>query len=124
MTTGGDDDDDDGIWKRARASVAEAYSKITHDVFSACNDPDFTGDTPFGPSQHVYGEVSDTARICAVLDVGPLDVLCDLVGISRREEPPLPPPRLCFYAERERAVPLPPPPRPLPALFVSSSKSG
>lgn len=54
-------------WQRARALVAATYAAITDDVFRACNDPGFNGVTPFGPSQHVYGEVSDTAKICAVM---------------------------------------------------------
>jgi|AntAceMinimDraft_5_1070358.scaffolds.fasta_scaffold17736_1 hypothetical protein len=67
-------------WTKARASVAAVYAALTDDVFGSCNDPEFAGSyqTPFGPSQHVYGEVTDTAKITALLGVGREDVFCDL----------------------------------------------
>ena len=78
MAVGGMATATDEIWKRTRAVVADAYAAITDDVFTACNDPNFDGETPFGPSQHVYGECVDTEGICAMMGVTQSDVLCDL----------------------------------------------
>jgi len=64
-------------WVGARDTVAKAYAAVTHDVFAACNDPN-TPEGSFGPGQHVYGEITDTERLCELLGVGADDVLCDL----------------------------------------------